>query len=88
MGSWFNFNNLGLALGVALKFYTSLAKGLRLKVIKFFRLIPMFIEVIGEKLVRGLFAPTPILNRVKLTYNVVNELCGYKLIYGIVNLWI
>ena len=31
--SWFNkFNNLGLALGVKLKFYTFVAKGLKLKV--------------------------------------------------------
>ena len=25
--SWFKFNNLGLGLGIALKFYTSVAKG-------------------------------------------------------------
>ena len=29
------FNNLGLALGITLKFYTSVAKGLKLKVRKF-----------------------------------------------------
>ena len=29
--SWLNFNNLGLALGMALKFHTNLAKGLKLK---------------------------------------------------------
>ena len=34
-GHWFKFNNLGLALGVNLKFYTSVAKGLTLKVRKF-----------------------------------------------------
>ena len=28
---WFKFNNLGLALGMALKFYTSVAKGLILR---------------------------------------------------------
>ena len=28
---WFKFNNLGLALGMALKFYTIVAKGLKLK---------------------------------------------------------
>ena len=33
--SWFKFNNLGLALGTNLKFYTSVAKGLKLKVRKF-----------------------------------------------------
>ena len=29
--SWFKLNNYGLALGMDLKFYTSLAKGLKLK---------------------------------------------------------
>ena len=29
--SWFQFNNLGLALAMALKFYTSVVKGLKLK---------------------------------------------------------
>ena len=62
--SWFKFNNLGLALGANLKFYTSMAKGLKLKVRKFWGLIPTFVEVKGEKLVGGLFA-SPILNRVK-----------------------
>ena len=36
--SWFKFNNLGLALGTNLTFYTSLSKGLKLKVIKFWSL--------------------------------------------------
>ena len=49
--SWFKFNNLGLALGTNLKFYTSVAKGLRLKVEKFWRLIATFVEVTVEKLV-------------------------------------
>ena len=30
--SWFKFNNLGLALGMGLKFYTSVAKELNLKI--------------------------------------------------------
>ena len=57
--SWFKFNNLGLALGTNLKFYTSVAKGLKLKVRKFLGPIPTFVEVTGGKLVggRGLFAP-------------------------------
>ena len=46
--SWFKFNNLGLALGIEFKFYTSVAKGLKLKVRKFWRLIPTFVEVTGE----------------------------------------
>ena len=68
--SWFKLNNLGVAPGTNLKFYTSLSKGLKLKVRKFFGLIPTFVEVTGEKLVGGPFChppspPTPILNRVK-----------------------
>ena len=55
--SWFKFNNFGLALGTNLKFYTSVAKGLKLKVRKFLGLIPTFAEVIGEKLVGELFWP-------------------------------
>ena len=51
--SWFKFNNLGLALGTNLKFYTSLSKGLKLKVRKFWGLILTFVEVTGEKLVGG-----------------------------------
>ena len=58
--SWFKFNNLGLALGTNLKFYTSLLKGLKLKVRKFWGLVLTFIEVTGEKLVGWAFlAPHP-----------------------------
>ena len=63
--SWLKFNNLGLALGTNLKFYTSVAKGFKLKVRKFWGLIPTFAEVTGENLVGGPFWPPPILNRVK-----------------------
>ena len=50
---------------MALKFYTSVAKGLKLKVRKFWGLIPTFVEVTEKKLIGGLFAlPTP--NRVKI----------------------
>ena len=63
--SWFKFNNLGLALGKNLKCYTSLSKGLKLKVRKFWGLNPTFVEVTGKKLVGvGAFPPS-ILNRVK-----------------------
>ena len=64
---------MGLALDMALKFYTSVAKGLKLKVRKFWELTPIFVEITGEKLVGGagggegeggLCGP-PILNRVK-----------------------
>ena len=60
--SWFKFNNLGLALGTNLNFCISVAKGLKLKVRKFLRLIPTFIEVTGGKLVGGAFAPPPLPN--------------------------
>ena len=57
--SWFKFNSLGLALGTNLKFYTSVAKELKLKVRRFWGLIRTFVEITGEKLVRGgLFGPT------------------------------
>ena len=62
--SWFKFNNLGLALGMNLKFYARVAKGLKLKVRRFYSLAPTFVVVTGEKLVGGLFA-LPILNGVK-----------------------
>ena len=48
--SWFKFNNLGLALGRDLKFYTSVLKELKLKVKNFLGLIRTFVEVTGEKL--------------------------------------
>ena len=41
---------------MALKFYSSVAKGLKLKVKKFWGLIRTFVEIRGEKLVGGLFA--------------------------------
>ena len=50
----FKFNNLELALGMTLKFYTSEAREAKLKVRKFWGLIPKkFVEVTGEKLVGG-----------------------------------
>ena len=60
--SWFKFHNLWLTLDTALKFYTSVTKGLKLKVRKFLALVPTIVEVTGEKLVGGLFGPH-ILNR-------------------------
>ena len=49
---------------MALKFYNGVAKGFKLKVRKFYRLIPTFVEVTGEKLVGSLFPF--ILNRIKV----------------------
>ena len=57
--SWFKFNNLGLALGTNLKFSTSVAKGLKLKVSKFWGPNPTLKDVTGEKLVGGGFLPPP-----------------------------
>ena len=58
--SRFKFNNLGLVLGTNLNFYTRVTKGLKLKVRKFWGLIPTFVKVTEEKLVgRGLFGPHP-----------------------------
>ena len=56
---WFRFklSNLGLALGMTLKFTTSVEKGSKLKVRRFLSICPKFVEVTGEKLVGGLFAP-------------------------------
>ena len=70
------FNNLGLALEVALKFYTSVAKEFRLKVREFCGKIPTFVEVTGEKLVGEAFLPPPrsplILNRVsRINYSII-----------------
>ena len=55
--SWFKFINLRLTLDTKLKFYTSVAKGLKVKVRQFLRLIPTFAEVAGEKLERGPLFP-------------------------------
>ena len=51
--SWFKFNNFGLALGRNLKSYTSVAKGIKLKVREFLALILTFVEVTEEKPVGG-----------------------------------
>ena len=54
---------------MALKFYTSVGKGLKLKVRKLWGLIPMFVKVTEEKLLGGVFW-IPILNKVKLISNL------------------
>ena len=51
----FKFNKLGLALAMALKFNTNMVESLKLKVRNFWEPIPIFVEVIGEKLVGVLF---------------------------------
>ena len=47
----FKFNNLGLAQGMVLKLYISVAKESKLKVRTFWRVIPTFLEFTVEKLV-------------------------------------
>ena len=49
--SWFKFNNLGVALAMALFFYTSVAIVLKLKCREFSRLTSTFVKVTEEKLV-------------------------------------
>ena len=60
-----------------MKFYTSVAKGLKVKVIKFWGLVATFIEVTEEKTGsggEGGFLPPPIpvliLNRVKAIFSI------------------
>ena len=48
-----------LGLGMALKLYTAVAKGLRVKVRHFEGLISTFVEIIGEELIGSLFVPYP-----------------------------
>ena len=55
--AWVMFNNLGLALGIALKFSTGDKKKLKLKVRTFWGLIHTFVEVAGKKLVERAFLP-------------------------------
>ena len=54
-GSWFQFNNFGLAKVIALKFYTMVDKELKLKFKKVWELIHMFLEVTEEKLEGDVF---------------------------------
>ena len=64
--SRFKLNNLELALCIALKFYTSMAKELKLKVRKFSGKISTFVEVTEKKLVGegGVLFTLSIQNRV------------------------
>ena len=52
-----------------LTFYTSLAKGLKLNVRKFWELTPTFAEVTGEKLLGRAFLTT-FLNRVNERFSI------------------
>ena len=46
-----------MAVGTNLKFYASVAKGLKLKVTKFYGLISTFVGATGEKMLGGFFGP-------------------------------
>ena len=59
-----------MAVNMALKFQSSVVKGLKLKVRKFWGLIPTFVEVTGEDLVDRGFLALPILNRVKVIQTI------------------
>ena len=50
--SWFKFINLGLGIGMTWTFYTSVSKGLKVKVRKFWELSPTFLEVKKKMIVR------------------------------------
>ena len=53
--SWFKFNKLVLTLVMALTFYTSLAKVLKLKARCFWGLIPALVEFTGKQTTTGCF---------------------------------
>ena len=70
--SWFKYNNLGLALGMALKIYTSVAKELTPKVRKFLGLIPTFVEIIGKNWYGVFLTPHPELSQVPALSNIIH----------------
>ena len=70
-----NFYNLGLVLDISWKVYTSLAKGLKLKVKKKLGLVSTFVEVPRKKLVGGL---SSILKRVKSFCDLANKTNSYQ----------
>ena len=64
--SWFRFNNLALALGMTLKFCTSMSKWLKIKVGKFLGANSyVYRSYRGKTGRKGVLLPPPILNRVK-----------------------
>ena len=65
LASWFKLNNLGPRLGMNLKFYTSLGKGLKLKVSNFILFLSFFFFFLGGGGGGWGSLDPPILNRVK-----------------------
>ena len=57
--SWFKFHNFGLALGMTLKLYTSMAKGLKTKFQKVLGANCYVCRSYRKKLIGGLFVPPP-----------------------------
>ena len=72
-----------MALGTNLTFYTSLSKGLKLKVRKFWGLIPTFVEVTGEHAPPAPTPPPPILNRVKIYVIGLHNLISMNIFFTI-----
>ena len=72
-------NNLGLALGMALKFYTTVSKEFKLKVRKFWGLIPTFVEVTWEALVGGSPLCIPLRRNIRLGGNNLFAACCRKI---------
>ena len=69
-------NNIGLALGAALKFYTSLEKGLKLKVRMFWWPICTFVEVCTPR----------VLNKVKIfILDIIVVLCALNSLTSLMN---
>ena len=75
------FDHFGLALRIALKFYTSVARRLNLKIRKFWGLIAVFKRYWG-KTGRGTFLSLRILNRVNEWEKVCEEIKKKKEIFG------
>ena len=71
---WFKFNNLELTQSMALKFYISVEKELKLKVRKFWALIPTFVEVTGNKLEGWVLIMSFIGHISLLTWNIWNKI--------------
>ena len=72
----FKINNLGLALVLTLQFFTSMARGSKLKVWKFLGLIYLFVDVRGGELVGVAFLlhlppPPPLWVGLKLKLNYI-----------------
>ena len=74
---WFKFDNLGPVLSTNRKNYTSMVKGLKLKVKKFWGLIPTFIENTMRKTDRrGTFCPLSWIELTESNYFSISTVTG------------